>query len=209
MSQKKKSYKIYELQKIMFIKKSFSANNKITYWAKVDQVMKRVSQEYFFLLKVKDIKIVSLNSAIQKAKCLAITRQGFQCSRSVLTNKKYCFQHLKFDNTENKLKDLSTKSIFSYKKKKKITFIDLFSGMGSFHYVLKKFDAECVLAVDNDKRCNDIYYKNFGVKSKGDILDLDINSIPLTDILCGGFPCQPFSIAGLRKGFLDKRSNTI
>ena len=93
--------------------------------------------------------------------------------------------------------------------KKSFTFIDLFSGMGSFHYVLKKFGGKCLLAIDNDTQCNKIYYKNFGVKSKGDILSLNTSNVPSHDILCAGFPCQPFSVAGLRKGFLDKRSKVI
>lgn len=113
---------------------------------------------------------------------------------------------IKFLSKENFIK---SEKLQCLSKKKKITFVDLFSGMGSFHYVLKKFGGQCVLAIDNDVNCNNIYYKNFGVKSKGNILDLNINDVPQHDILCGGFPCQPFSVAGLQKGFLDKRSNVI
>ena len=111
-----------------------------------------------------------------------------------------------FLNTQNILKTQKSQCL---KMKNCFKFVDLFSGMGSFHYTLKKFGVKCVLAIDNDINCNNIYYKNFGVKSEGNILNLKANSVPEHDILCGGFPCQPFSVAGLQKGFLDKRSNVI
>ena len=201
-----KNYKTYELQTIKFIKKSISLNSKVTYWAKVDQAIKRISQEYFFLLKVQGIKIVSLNSTIQKVKCLAITRQGFQCSRSVLTNKKYCFQHLQFDNTENKLKNLSTKSIFSYKKKKKITFIDLFCGAGGLSAGLIQAGLNPLFCIDKDlDSCTTLKanYKNVKVINKSVEAFNFLKFRNKVDIIVGGSPCQSFSQIGLRKGLLD------
>jgi DNA (cytosine-5)-methyltransferase 1 len=84
-------------------------------------------------------------------------------------------------------------------------FIDLFCGIGSFHYSFDKLGWKCVLASDIDETVHPIYEKNYGMKPVGDIYDIDPNDIPEYDILCGGFPCQPFSNAGKHGGFDDKR----
>ena len=84
-------------------------------------------------------------------------------------------------------------------------FIDLFSGMGGFRLALEKNNLECVFSADNDKHACDTYNKNFSENSLFDIITIDENKIPDHDILCAGFPCQPFSIGGLRKGFDDIR----
>lgn len=83
-------------------------------------------------------------------------------------------------------------------------FIDLCSGIGGFHFGLKKH--KCVLACDIDKRCRESYDKNFNIKCKEDIFDLNENELDDFDILCSGFPCQGFSISGLKKGMEDDRS---
>lgn len=92
-----------------------------------------------------------------------------------------------------------------------IRFIDLFCGIGGFRYaidgVAKKcgISAECVLSSDIDPDCQKAYEANFGEIPAGDIHAIDSNSIPDHDILLAGFPCQPFSIIGQRKGFQDAR----
>lgn len=70
-----------------------------------------------------------------------------------------------------------------------LTFIDLFSGIGGFHQALKNIGANCVFASDNDEKCNEIYFKNYGIKPEGDITKIEPSKIPKFDILCGGFPC--------------------
>lgn len=89
----------------------------------------------------------------------------------------------------------------------KLKFIDLFCGIGGFHQALSKLDFECVMASDIDKTCREVYDKNYKLKPNGDITNLNIKKIPKFDILCGGFPCQPFSKAGNQKGFDDDRGN--
>lgn len=90
-------------------------------------------------------------------------------------------------------------------------YIDLFSGIGSFHYSLQKLGFECVMASDNNKECQHTYFTNYGIHPKGDICEIDPailqdeNGNSMYDILCAGFPCQPFSQAGKRLGFEDER----
>jgi DNA (cytosine-5)-methyltransferase 1 len=85
------------------------------------------------------------------------------------------------------------------------TFIDLFSGIGAFHTALNSFGAHCLFASEIDKHAAKVYELNYGMKPHGDITQIDENLIPSHDILCAGFPCQPFSIAGNKKGFEDTR----
>lgn len=84
---------------------------------------------------------------------------------------------------------------------RKLKFIDLFAGLGGFHIALKSFGHECVFASELNAELQDLYAKNFGVKPHGDIRNVDVYTIPSHDILCAGFPCQPFSKAGAQKGF--------
>ena len=87
-------------------------------------------------------------------------------------------------------------------------FIDLFCGMGGFHRALEKLGGECVLASDIDKNCQTSYERNFGMRPFGDIYALKDEDIPDHDVLCGGFPCQPFSNAG-RRGALEDTRGTL
>ncbi|MBN2893504.1 MAG: DNA cytosine methyltransferase [Bacteroidales bacterium] len=84
-------------------------------------------------------------------------------------------------------------------------FIDLFAGIGGFHYALKSFGAECVFASEIDKKAAEIYKINHHFQPEGDITIINEKKIPNHDILCGGFPCQAFSISGKQKGFDDTR----
>lgn len=91
------------------------------------------------------------------------------------------------------------------KKLKKYKFIDLFAGIGGFHYALDSFGAKCIFASEIDKKASDIYELNHKLKPFGDITKIKEEDIPRHDILCGGFPCQAFSISGKQKGFEDTR----
>ena len=86
-------------------------------------------------------------------------------------------------------------------------FIDLFCGIGGFHQALTKLNYECVFACDIDNKCRQTYEINYGIKPMSDIKTITVSSIPSFDILCAGFPCQPFSKAGFQKGFNDRRGN--
>lgn len=84
------------------------------------------------------------------------------------------------------------------------TYIDLFCGIGGFHLALSSFGATCVFASDINKDAQNSYQKNFGILPYGDITKIDVKKIPAHDILCAGFPCQPFSISGNQQGFADE-----
>jgi DNA (cytosine-5)-methyltransferase 1 len=84
-------------------------------------------------------------------------------------------------------------------------FVDLFCGIGGFHRALARLGGECVFASDIDKRCQDVYEQNFGIRPVGDIRAVESNEVPDHDVLCGGFPCQSFSNAGHRGAFEDTR----
>lgn len=84
-------------------------------------------------------------------------------------------------------------------------FIDLFSGMGGFRLALSELGLECAFSADYDQHACETYEKNFGTFPLIDITQLEASKVPDHDVLCGGFPCQPFSIAGYRRGFDDTR----
>ncbi|EOD00409.1 DNA cytosine methyltransferase [Caldisalinibacter kiritimatiensis] len=86
-----------------------------------------------------------------------------------------------------------------------MSFIDLFAGIGGFRIALEKFGANCVFSSEKDKYAKITYEANFGDIPAGDITKIKSEDIPPHDILCAGFPCQPFSISGKQKGFEDSR----
>lgn len=88
-------------------------------------------------------------------------------------------------------------------------FIDLFCGIGGFHQALFNLGFECVFASDIDEKCRKSYSKNYGIIPHGDITKIDAEDIPSFDVLCAGFPCQPFSKAGLQKGFEDSTRGSL
>jgi DNA (cytosine-5)-methyltransferase 1 len=111
------------------------------------------------------------------------------------------------------------------KKKEKYSFIDLFAGIGGFHIAFSNLDCNCVFVSEFEKFARMTYESNFRPKYpklfknpklfSGDITEITdtdeniLENIPRFDILTGGFPCQPFSQAGFKKGFLDKTRGTL
>ncbi len=97
-----------------------------------------------------------------------------------------------------------------------LKFIDLFAGIGGFHLALKSLGMKCVFTseIDNFARktyqanFKDNYLKNLNLFA-GDIWNVDFKKIPNFDILCAGFPCQPFSQAGHKKGFKDNKDGNL
>jgi DNA (cytosine-5)-methyltransferase 1 len=98
-----------------------------------------------------------------------------------------------------------------------LKFIDLFCGIGGFRIAFERAGARCVFSSDWDKFSQQTYAANFGEKPHGDIHSVAVADIPKFDILCGGFPCQPFSLAGVSKknslgrkhGFQDEKQGNL
>lgn len=115
------------------------------------------------------------------------------------------------------LKETSEANIVPLRQTNVFTFIDLFAGIGGMRVAFEGVGGKCVFSSEWDKNSQKTYFENFGELPAGDITKIDENSIPDHDILVAGFPCQPFSIAGVSKknslnrshGFLDKTQGTL
>lgn len=97
------------------------------------------------------------------------------------------------------------------------TFIDLFAGIGGFRQAMQSVGGKCVFSSEWDKYAKATYFANYGEMPYGDITQIATEDIPEHDVLCGGFPCQPFSLAGVSKknslgrkhGFEDETQGTL
>lgn len=98
-----------------------------------------------------------------------------------------------------------------------LPFIDLFAGIGGMRIAFSRQGGICVFSSEWDKYAQKTYFDNFHVLPQGDITQIDAAKVPDHDILVAGFPCQPFSIAGVSKknslgkatGFQDKIQGTL
>ena len=89
----------------------------------------------------------------------------------------------------------------------KFTFIDLFAGIGGFRIAMQSVGGQCVFSSEWDEAAKETYFDNYGEVPFGDITKPEIKALipEKFDVLCAGFPCQPFSNAGLKKGIEDTR----
>jgi len=133
----------------------------------------------------------------------------------------------KLKNSKQTLQDYIIKAIRDYEHSdvneelvdygKKFKFIDLFAGIGGIRIAFESTGGQCVFSSEYDKYCQATYWVNFREVPAGDITKINEKKIPDHDILAAGFPCQPFSIAGVSKknalgrehGFLDKTQGTL
>ncbi|MBR1553166.1 MAG: DNA (cytosine-5-)-methyltransferase [Schwartzia sp.] len=124
------------------------------------------------------------------------------------------------------MQDFVSTAVIQYLKKQRkeepsnnrsFTFIDLFAGIGGMRIAYEQAGGRCVYSSEWNKYSRQTYFANFNEEPDGDITKVDAASIPDHDILVAGFPCQPFSIAGVSKknslgrstGFEDKTQGTL
>lgn len=96
--------------------------------------------------------------------------------------------------------------------KARFRFIDLFAGVGGFHQAMRYLGGECVMAAEINEECKKTYRLNYHTEEKeirGDVREIDPTTIAPFDVLCAGFPCQPFSKAGAQRGFQDKTRGNL
>ena len=92
---------------------------------------------------------------------------------------------------------------------RKLNFIDLFAGIGGFHLALHDLGHNCVFASELNDDLRKLYKTNFGIDCEGDITQIETADIPKHDVICGGFPCQPFSKAGNQNGLKDPNNGNL
>ncbi|WP_420603550.1 DNA cytosine methyltransferase [Flagellimonas sp.] len=98
---------------------------------------------------------------------------------------------------------------FPSPKNHEFTFIDLFAGIGGFRIPMQEIGGKCVFSSEFNYHAQRAYELNFGEVPFGDITKLNLDLVPRHNVLCAGFPCQPFSISGKMKGFEDTRGTLI
>lgn len=129
------------------------------------------------------------------------------------------------EQEEQSMQDCVSNAIMQMVQKRKapavknhnFSFIDLFAGIGGMRIAFENAGGECVYSNEWNKYSQQTYFANFGELPEGDITKVDAKTIPDHDILVAGFPCQPFSIAGVSKkqsmgkatGFADKTQGTL
>lgn len=100
---------------------------------------------------------------------------------------------------------MAKNALYNHKSRSDFTFIDLFAGIGGIRLPFQEMNGECVFTSEWDKFAKKTYFSNFGEFPKGDISLIPAKKIPSHDVLLAGFPCQAFSQAGLKQGFMDTR----
>lgn len=91
----------------------------------------------------------------------------------------------------------------------KFRFVDLCAGIGGFHQALELHGGQCVFASEIQSDLQALYEKNFGIPAEGDLWKISPHTVPDHEVLCAGFPCQPFSKAGLQLGWKDELRGTV
>lgn len=115
----------------------------------------------------------------------------------------------KIKSVKTIVKKRAEKQLKKTEKKSKYKGIDLFCGIGGFRLAMETNQVQCVFSSDIDKFAQETYNANFHEIPVGDITKVKAEDIPSFDILAAGFPCQPFSYAGLCQGFKDQTRGTL
>lgn len=148
----------------------------------------------------------------EKRQTLGLTQKDFADALGMGRNGERTLR--RWENGESTPSSLEYNSIMRFAEKipfeqknteEKFRFIDLFAGIGGIRIPFQELGGKCVFTSEWDKFAQKTYKVNFGEEPYGDITKIEAVEIPDFDILLAGFPCQPFSQAGLKKGFADTR----
>lgn len=159
-----------------------------------------------------DIEMNTSEAIKAKRKNLGLTQKDFADALGMGRNGDRTLR--RWENGESSPSALEYKTILQFAEKTpfevkdempEFKFIDLFAGIGGIRIPFQELGGKCVFTSEWDKFAQKTYRVNFGEEPAGDITQIDAKDIPDFDILLGGFPCQPFSQAGLKKGFSDTR----
>lgn len=128
-----------------------------------------------------------------------------------LINKKIFSEYTQAQITKNAedLAIITHRDVHTRNNTSQFTFIDLFAGIGGIRQSFEKHGGKCIFSSEIDPFAKFTYYTNFGDVPFGDITKISVNDIPKHDILCAGFPCQPFSHIGKREGFEHPTQGTM
>lgn len=158
------------------------------------------------ILYLKDMK--NKNIIVNKMEQLKINNKelGFLIKEDLKDIKKWQEDSKKIPkNVIKKIESLPKESPYKFKGNKNFTFIDLFAGIGGIRLGFQKEKGICLFSAEWNQKSAATYRVNYGETPHGDITKISSKEIPDFDILLGGFPCQSFSQAGLKKGFEDTR----
>jgi DNA (cytosine-5)-methyltransferase 1 len=144
-------------------------------------------------------------------------REGDVISITRLSPRRFGIEPFKQKQVREVLKFVEPEARQSTPGRRRFTFIDLFAGIGGFRFGVEAAGGDCIWSSEWDPKAQQTYEAWFGDRPHGDITKIDASSIPDHDLLCGGFPCQPFSIAGVSKknslgrqhGFKDAAQGTL
>lgn len=165
----------------------------------------------------KDLNIESLNGNVEGLAFLTHYLQNIENEQAKLF-KEPALQYYQTLMSENEQVGESTVQLklpinwdvpFPAPENPDFTFIDLFAGIGGFRIPLQELGGKCVFSSEFNQNAQRAYELNFGEVPFGDITKLNLDIVPEHDVLCAGFPCQPFSISGKMKGFEDTRGTLI
>lgn len=162
------------------------------------------------LLARSDSPKIQIKDKVRKLTEVEVLRiQGFpehiiQKIKNAGTSRTQMYKQAGNAVSPNVIKEIAN-AIYKYDKKNNLKCIDLFSGIGGFRIAAENNGVECIMSSEIDEAARKQYEVNFGDVPLGDISIIEASEIPDHDLLLAGFPCQPFSIGGHRKGFDDTR----
>lgn len=148
----------------------------------------------------------------EKRSLLGLTQKDFADALGMGRNGERTLR--RWENGESSPSNLELEHILQFasvvpfknrKRKQEFKFIDLFAGIGGIRIPFQELGGKCVFTSEWDKFAQKTYRLNYGEEPSGDITQIEANEIDDFDVLLAGFPCQPFSQAGLGKGFEDTR----